>query len=134
MSKLEKGMKEAEDFYYRQLEWHRLFGAEIDRIEGELEAQIGADIHFMFMYPDKKLIYNLFTSNVTATEVYGALEMLTDDIKLEKNSDNNEVKFTAQIRDFEVTLTLHIGSNKRCWYEEIGTKEVPIYELRCEEP
>lgn len=133
MNKLEKGMKEAENFYYNQLEWHRVFGAIIEQIENELNAQLGVEIDFMFLYPDKKLVHNLFSTNLTATEIYSVLEMLTDDIKLEKNSDHNEVTFKAEIKGFEVILILYVGINKRCWYEEVGTKEVPVYELRCEE-
>ena len=133
MTKIERDMKEVEHIYYERLEWVRVFGAEIDRLEKELSDQLGVKINFMFLYPDKKLMHTIFGSDLSATEVYSALEMMTDDLKTEKNSENNEVKFSAKIRGFDVRLDLMLANNQRCWYEEVGTKEVPVYELRCEE-
>jgi hypothetical protein len=133
MRKIEKATKESENFYYKNLEWYRVFGADIDRIENELSAQLGRSINFSLMYPDKKLMYHIFGSNLSATEVYSALEVLSDDISTKKNPEHNEVEFVAKVKDFEVKLTLVLNQNQRCWYEEVGTKEVPAYKLRCEE-
>ncbi len=133
MKRITNVMKDVENHYYKQLEWYRLYGVDIERIENQLSEQLNSRVDFTFLYPDKRLMRTLFNSENSATEVYTALETITDNIEVRKIPEDNEVKFVAKTEVFEIHLTLYLSFNKRCWYEEVGTKEVPVYELKCEE-
>jgi len=132
--KMEKEIKQTERQYYIGLEYQRVFGKDIEHLEEKLSLLLQCEINFIFLEESLKLIHNLFGRGLSATEVYSSLEALTDEkIEVVKQPESNEVVFYTKIQYFNIELTLHLGSNQRCWYEEVGTQEVPVYELKCEE-
>lgn len=131
---IEKDIRSIEHSYYNEMEQYRLFGCDAKRIQQELDHQIGDHVHFIFLSSNKKLMANIFQQNMTATELYAALENITDEsIKVNKNPDKGIIEFYTSKYGLEIEITLFVKGNKRCYWEEIGKKEVPIYELRCEE-
>ena len=131
MNLVERELRNSEENYYESREAFRVFGYQLKELEQRLKEIFDSSFGGITHPPD--LIMLNATSSKTIQVTLSELEEVADsDISTKVDSTSKTVKFKFKFKDLKVELNV-TPDNANCRMVEVGKKEVPVYELRCEE-
>lgn len=131
MNLIERELKGSEESYYESRESFRVFGYQVRELEQKLGEIFESSLGGLVNPPN--LIMLTTTSSKTVQVALSELEEITDsEISTNVESSTKKVKFKFKFKDLNVELSVE-PENANCKMVKVGKREVPIYELRCEE-